>query len=168
MARQAIRHEGDKGEERFAQHVPSRKATKAKKGDRVVAVDGRDFHVEVKECHAAYGKSGTINQVRPIKYITCVISAPARQRWYVIPPNDLVRIAAKKSRGQHNEIPFECCNLTLNSLERYACTDDELEARVLSAIRSGEADERLKTLMRNLLRAIQDINAQYKRDVLRQ
>ena len=52
-------------------------------------------------------KGSVVNQVRPIKYITLAVDVPKRKCWYVVPPNDLVIMAAgKRGRGQHTEIPF--------------------------------------------------------------
>lgn len=112
--RQAIRGEGNAAEKRFFELVPGSLACRnAKEGDAIVPIDGANYFVEVKECHAELGKGGTINQVRAIKFITCVVWAPNHDCWYVISPDQLVQIAAGKSRGQHTEIAFECMNLSL-------------------------------------------------------
>jgi hypothetical protein len=77
MARQAIRNEGQKAESLFLDLVSTaRHSDAARRGDAIVEVDGSDYYVELKECHASPGRGGTINQVRAIKYITCVIWAP--------------------------------------------------------------------------------------------
>ena len=66
--RAAIRNEGQRAEHRFIELVTDAHASdSAKHGDVVVTVDGDKAYVEVKECHAEIGRSGTINQVRAIK-----------------------------------------------------------------------------------------------------
>lgn len=164
MARQAIRHEGDSAEKLFDVLLrDTRRPEKQKDGDRVVVIDGDAEPVEIKECHAAPGKSGTLNQIRPIKYITCVVHAPARECWYVIPAHALVTLAARKTRGQHNEIPFECCNLSLNTLEEFRCTDRQLEARVKQAIRESRKNAALREAMTSLTRELKALGDRYKR-----
>ncbi len=74
MARQTIRGEGERAVERFINLVDGAKVSdNARLGDVIVPVDGKESYVELKECHAELGSGGTINQVRPIKYICCVI-----------------------------------------------------------------------------------------------
>ncbi len=143
----------------------TRKPEKQKDGDCLVVVDDNVVAVEIKECHASAEKSGTLNQIRPIKYIPCVVYAPERGCWYVVPAHELVKLAAKKSRGQHNEIPFECCNLSLNSLEEFRCTDDELDGRVRQAIRSSQDAVVLRDAMVELKKELAQINARFKRVV---
>lgn len=133
--RQAIRLEGQGAEAAFLKLVPgSRPSTNAKLGDVLVVVDGAEHFVEIKECHANYGVSGTINQVRAIKFITCVIWAPSRDCWYVLSPDQLVLLASTKSRGQHTEIPFECMNLSLDSIPSN-CTRRRLTPNSLTKFR---------------------------------
>ncbi|MCH8314418.1 MAG: hypothetical protein IIA64_00460 [Planctomycetes bacterium] len=53
MARQTIRGEGHKAEVEFVKLVDgARFSDKSKQGDVIVHVDGKDFYVEIKECHA--------------------------------------------------------------------------------------------------------------------
>lgn len=170
MARQAIRREGDKAVTRFRQFVAGSKDTDdQKRGDAVVSVDGEDHYVEIKECHAAAHRSGTLNQVRPIKYIPLVVDAPERGCWYVIPANELVRIAATKERGQHTEIPFECMNLTLRQLEDkgFECADNKLSQTVIEAVRQGKQEEALQRLMVELLEKVRELGQGYKTRVNR-
>jgi len=105
-----------------------------------VTVDGTDSYVEIKECHAEDGCNGTINQVRAIKYICCVVWAPNHGCWYVISPDQLVGVAATKARGQHTEIPFESMNFGLRALPdalHTKCSDADLGEVVRAAIRRG-------------------------------
>ncbi len=163
--RQAIRREGEGAEQAFLRLVPSSRGTDdARRGDVIVTVDGIDHYVEVKECHASVGQGGTVNQVRPIKFIACVIWAPNQGCWYILSPDQLVLLAATKKRGQHTEIPFECMNFTLGSLPEHLhsrASDAELGVTVLAAIRRGAKAEKMSGLMSALLRDIRAIKNKY-------
>jgi hypothetical protein len=171
MARRAaIRLEGQDAERRFIDLVPdARESDKAKKGDAIVSLDGLDSYVEIKECHAAATASGTINQVRAIKYICCVIWAPNHGSWYVISPDQLVGVAATKPRGQHTEIPFESMNFGLRSLPddlHTKCSDDELGEVVGEAIRRGRKRTDVAELLERLLGDIVSLKERYREEVL--
>jgi hypothetical protein len=163
--RQAIRLEGKAAESAFRKLVrDSRASDEAKRGDVIVPVDGVDHYVEVKECHAPAGAGGTINQVRAIKFITCVVWAPNHGCWYVLSPDQLVRLAATKSRGQHTEIPFESMNFTLASLGSQfhsKATDATLDLEVRAAIRRGQAAGELGRLMTSLLGEIRQLRERW-------
>jgi len=134
----------------------------------MVRVDGEDAYIEVKECHAAPGRSGTINQVRAIKYITCVVCAPKHGCWYVISPDQLVGIAATKNRGQHTEIPFECMNFGIPNIPtelHTKCGDKELSDVVHEAVRRGKRHAEVQKAMSDLLREIQDLRTRYATSV---
>lgn len=165
--RQAIRGEGDRAEQEFLRLVPeSRASADAKLGDVVVQIGGQPYHVEVKQCQS---KGGTINQVRALKYITCVIWAPERNPcWYVLSPDQLVQLAATKQRGQHNEIPFECMNFTLNSLPAHLhtrATDEELLTAVCHAVGRGIEAADLLNAMQRLRADIDGLRQQYLTEV---
>jgi len=120
MVRRAIRSEGRDAEDAFVRLVPgSQRSDSKSRGDVIVAVDGKNYYVEVKSCHAAVGEQATADQVRPIKYNACVVRTPKRRCWYVMSPDQLVSLAGTKNRGQHCEIPFECLAISLNSLPRF-------------------------------------------------
>ena len=147
MARQAIRHEGDNAERIFRRLVKdSRLSPDPRRGDAQVLVDGEWHFVEIKECH-----SNTINQVRAIKFIPLIIYSPENNRpWAVIPPHEVVNLVSAKSRGQHTEIPFESANLSLSQLpDNFRCDDEDLEQKVLQAIRSGNDFAEVKETMMN-------------------
>lgn len=169
--RQAIRQEGQDAEKTFLVLVPnSRLSDNAKLGDVIVTLDDSTEHyVEVKECHATTVQAGTINQVRAIKFITCVVWAPNQQRWYILSPDQLVRLAATKNRGQHTEIPFESMNFTLRTLPdefHSKATDAELASAVQAAIRRGNASAGLKELMQSLQKEIVKVKDRYIEEVL--
>ena len=172
VKRAAIRNEGQKAEHRFIELVPKAHTSDQNKlGDAVMTVDGDTEYVEIKECHAEIGKGGTINQVRAIKYICCVIWAPKHRCWYVISPNQLVRLAATKNRGQHTEIPIECMNFSLKGLPddlHTKCTDEQLAATVANAIRRGRRNANLHEMMHRLLKDITSTKERYREEVSNQ
>ena len=112
-----LRQQGDNAKNLFRRLVTNvRRSNDFSAGDTEVFIDGNWHHVDVKECN-----SNTINQVRAIRYQTLVIYNDGV--WFVIPPQEVVRLMAQKSRGQHTEIPFECANLTLSQLQTvYRCS----------------------------------------------
>jgi len=74
VKRQIIRHEGDDAEKRFLKMVSgSRETNNGKNGDAIVEVDDKYYYIEIKECSSTTMNKGTINQIRPIKYIPLVI-----------------------------------------------------------------------------------------------
>ena len=160
MARQAIRHEGDTAKQLFRQLVPnSRQSSDIKRGDTEVLINGHWHYVDIKQC-----QSNTINQVRAIKFIPLIIFNG--EGWYVIPPIDLVKIVALKSRGQHTEIPFECASLSIDHLdERFRCNSRELYKRVLIAFDQSKNNMDMKEVMDNLLSELQTLNEQTKKQI---
>ncbi len=136
--RQTIRHAGDNAKHQFRQMVTNvRRSNDFSAGDTEVNIDGDWFHVDVKDC-----RSSSVNQVRAIRYQTLAIYNDGV--WYVIPPQEVVRLVSQKSRGQHNEIPFECANISLSQIQSvYRCSDSQLAERVYAAIRMGQ-QERFK------------------------
>jgi hypothetical protein len=166
MVRPAIRNTGQKAESLFLELVGTARPSDApRRGDAIVEVDGHDHYVELKECHASPGKGGTINQVRAIKYITCVIWAPKYAKWFVLSPDQLVSLASTKNRGQHTEIPFESMTIRLANLgdQFHETADDrELEDVVTRAIQRGEAaSAAMKELMPQLLDEIDQLKRKY-------
>ena len=163
MKRQAIRHEGDTAENRFLELVKgSMKSDNSKRGDALVPYKGSMRYVEIKECH-----SDTINQVRAVKYIPLIIytgdgSAP----WIVIPPQEVVRLVATKSRGQHTEVPFESANLSKKRLPiGLHASDANLDQSVRTAIEKGEKFTEVEEVMNLLIKKLQILNRLTKRKV---
>ena len=155
-----MRHDGEKTEDKFQILVPnSRESSHPKRGDVMLSLDDELAYVEVKFCG-----SRTVNQVRPIKFITCAIWAPQQDCWYVLAPDQQVLFAARKNRGHHTEIPFECMNFSLSSLtpEFYTKTSSgDLEAAIHSAIRRGREAKQLKELMDALFKEITELKKRY-------
>lgn len=133
---QAIRHQGDNAKNLFRRMVTNvRRTNDFSSGDTEVYLDGNWHHVDVKNC-----RSNSINQVRAIRYQTLVIYNEGV--WYVLPPQEVVRLVARRSRGQHNEIPFECANISLSQIHSvYRCSDAQLPDRVYAAIRMGQQEQ---------------------------
>ena len=154
----AIRNEGNKAEQRFLDLVEdSRKSDEAKSGDAIVRVDGTDEYVEIKKC-----STSTVNQIRAIKYICCAVWASDSDCWCVIPPHELVELAANKNRGQHNEIAFECMNLGLsNLLKKYRTSNNNLSSAIHEAIRKGREFNQLPSAMNGLLRDIRELKKKH-------
>jgi hypothetical protein len=133
---QTIRHQGDNAKNLFRRLVTNvRRSNDFSAGNTEVHIDNKWHHVDVKTCN-----SNTINQVRAIRYQTLVIYNDSV--WYVIPPQEVVRLMAQKSRGQHTEIPFESANLTLSQIQSvYRCSDSQLAERVYAAVRMGQQEQ---------------------------
>jgi len=134
--KQTIRHAGDHAKNLFRRMVTNvRRANDFSTGDTEVNINGNWYHVDVKEC-----RSNSVNQVRAIRYHTLVIYNEGF--WYVIPPQEVVRLVSQKSRGQHTEIPFECANISLSQVQTvYRCSDEQLAERVYAAIRMGNQEQ---------------------------
>lgn len=145
----------------------SRKARDAASGDAVVSVDGVDIAIEIKKCDSVNGLSGTINQVRAIKFIPMVVYNPSVNLWYVVPATELVRVAAGKSRGQHTEIPFESMNMSLRQIVRWRCTPADLDATVRSAIRFDRENRILGVAMVAMLADIKRACERHRSEVAR-
>ncbi len=117
---------GRSAEDLFVAATGALKAPSASLGDAIL--DGHP--VEIKRA-----TSNTLNQVRPVKYITLVAYHEPSSTWYVIPAHVVVAEASRKGRGQHTENPFESCTLTLARLDRYRLRDStQLRFRTLEAI----------------------------------
>jgi hypothetical protein len=79
----------------------------------------------------------TVNQVRPLKYLTLVIFDTKHKEWYVVPANVIVEYASAKMRGQHTEIAFECMTLRIDKLPAKFKTT---EAQLGEAVKNAEAE----------------------------
>lgn len=118
----------------------------ARDGD--VVLDGHAY--EVKST-----KLQMIAQVRAVKFIPLIIYQSAREEWYVMPPQDVVRMVAQKTRGQHTEIPFECAAVNLNAAgtegwhrwQKWRTRPEDMPAAMRRAWRSGRQHKDLHMLM---------------------
>ena len=92
------------------------------------------------------------------------------QTFHVMSPDQLVRLASTPKRGsttkrgQHNEIPFECVNFSINSLKSQyhtRCNDQNLAEEVAKAVRQGRQYPRIKTAMSELMIEICQLRETY-------
>lgn len=65
--------------------------------------DGLAVAVELKR------SSTSVAQLRALDYRTLVVSVAAPKVWWILPPHDVMRLAARYA-GQHTMNSFECCN----------------------------------------------------------
>lgn len=155
----SLRQKGDKAKDLFRKLVTNvRRSNDFSSGDTEVYLEGKWYHVDVKDC-----QSNTINQVRAIRYHTLVVYNEGV--WFVIPPQEVVRLAAQRSRGQHTEIPFESAGLTLNQINSvYRCSDAQLAERVYAAVRMGEQPQfaEVKKAMDDLYTALGNLRERTK------
>ena len=142
----------------------SRDASEAAAGDAVVEVDGTETSVEIKKCDSKTG-SGTINQVRAIKFIPMVVHNPALNEWYVVPATELVRFASAKARGQHTEVSFESMNLSLRNVTKWRRGPHQLDVAVRAAIRFDRGHPELLNAMVALLRELKDIASRTRPEI---
>lgn len=131
----------------FFELVPDARPTKSSAlGDALVD----DHPVEIKLITSGV----TINQVRAVKYIPLIVHDVPRRDWYVVPPQVVVALVSKKSRGQHTENPFESATLGLKSVREYRLPDmKELRREILKAVRTGEQYPRTRAAMNEVLDA---------------
>jgi len=143
----SLRQKGESAKTQFRNLVTNvRRSNDFSNGDTEVFLDGEWYHIDVKSCN-----SNSVNQVRAIRYETLVIHKD--NFWYVIPPNEVVRLVVQKSRGQHSEIPFECSHININQIKTvYRCSDSQLAERVYAAIRMANQPQflEIKQIMEDL------------------
>ena len=134
---------GRSAEEMFREITGAERPLRAADGDALL--DGAP--IEVKRA-----TSGTINQVRAIKYIPLVIYFAPEDEWYVVPAHNVVAAVSRKRRGQHTENPFESATLNLSNLSDYRVEDvKQLSARVREAVASSASYPALRDAMRSIL-----------------
>lgn len=81
-----------------------------KKGDAWLFYKNKIINVEIKK--------DTLNQVRPYKYNVLVGYDTISQRWYAMPPDDIINMIQGK-RGQHTTDPVECVSLGKITSKKY-------------------------------------------------
>lgn len=128
-----------------------RRATSATPPDR--ASDG-DANLDGNLVEVKKASANTINQVRAVKYLPVAVYVPGSDTWHVVPPDEIVRLVARKRRGQHGENPFECATLTVAAISGFAVPDETyLRDATLSAVRQGQRFPHLESEMRRILGA---------------
>lgn len=164
-----ITGKGNSAEERFckitgAERLPGRSPL----GDALFKKEQTEIYVEIKKVGIKEaGKGGTLNQIRAIKYLPLVvyIDEPMNERWYVVPPDEIVRMVSTKKRGQHGENPFENSSLTSTSLKKYEVSARDLSVATWSAWRQGQKNIKLKKDMESLRDELKLISNRYKTSV---
>ena len=152
-----ISYGGREAERRFRNLTDASVANKSADGDAVL----EGHNIEIKQA-----STNTLNQVRPVKYLPLVVLDTRCDEWYVVPPNQVVRLAAAKGRGQHTENPFESVTLSVAKIEEYTVSERNLRPATLEAIQEGERNQSLKEAMSEIRQRSSDLAAWSKKYVL--
>jgi hypothetical protein len=142
---------GQSAEARFIKATGASTSSKAGDGDAVLG----GSNVEVKKASTT-----TINQVRAVKYIPLVVLYEPEGktgRWYVVPAHQTVRLVSSKSRGQHNENPYECATLSVKTLGGYETEEKDLRQATLDAIAAAGRYPQLRAAMEKVLSECKDL-----------
>jgi len=157
----SIRHSGDYAEERFVAAVHgSWYSTDASAGDVVMYHGGRDRYVEIKSA-----SGNQVNQVRPIKWIPLAVLHRPTDIWHVLSAPEQVNLACYRSRGQHTELPWECCKLGLPFGEQ--CRDRLLADAIARAFDEGDDDLERYEAMRVLNQRLAELRHEVKERIAR-
>ena len=157
----SIRHSGDYAEERFVAAVHgSWYSTEPSRGDVCLYHGGRERYVEIKQSGGS-----NVNQVRPIKWIPLVVLHKPTDIWHVLSAPDQVNLACYRSRGQHSELPWECCQLQLPFDNQ--CRDAGLPAAIAKAIEEGDDDLERYEAMRVLSQRLAELRHEVKERIAR-
>ncbi len=91
--------------------------------------------------------------MRAVKYLPIAVHYVPDDSWYVIPAHIVVARVARKSRGQHTEIPFECATLNLTDFSAFRVTDPAVNLRqvTLAAIAESNRYQELRDEMATIL-----------------
>ncbi len=132
-----ITNTGVDSEELLCQYT---KATLLPRGDALGdAVLNGDIFIEVKKT--------TLNQTRPNKYNVLVAHDTENNDWYVIPPDEVVRMTVGR-RGQHTPDPMTCVGLgriTSKKFTQFRIPNiSTLEKSIIDAYLKGQQNHVLK------------------------
>ena len=152
-----ISYGGREAERRFRDLTGASVASRSADGDAVL----EGHNIEIKQA-----STNTLNQVRPVKYLPLVVLDTRSDKWYVVPPNQVVCLAAAKGRGQHTENPFESVTLSVAKMEEYKVEEQDLRPATLEAIQEGERNQSLKEAMREVRQRSSDLATWSKKYVL--
>ena len=94
-----------------------------------------------------------------MKYLPLAVLDTRTDDWYVVPPDEIVRLAATKKRGQHTENPFESVKLSVTNIGEYRVPEGQLRSRTLAAIEQGERESPLRDAMREIRERSMDLAA---------
>lgn len=142
-----ISNSGNKAEDLFGRLTNLERASKRAIGDFI----HQGVPIEVKKVTADENSgNGTINQVRAAKNSVLVIYVANRKEWFILDSKSVLQTVARlKKRGQHNENPFECCNLSIRNIEKAGfapVSNKKLKDEVLRAVRRTKGDKSTKDL----------------------
>lgn len=132
---------GREAERLFREITGATQTAKAADGDALL----NNHAVEIKQT-----STNTLNQVRPVKYLPLVVFDKRNAEWYVVPPNEIVRLVAERSRGQHTENPFESVTISLTKLVEFKVGEVNLRLATIDAIRQGDSRPELRDTMREI------------------
>ena len=104
-AAMGISNDGDDAEALFCQVTGALRQGRTARADALLG----PWPIEVKKV-----SSGTLNQVRPIRFLTVVARDTSSSVWFVLPAERILTAAIRKPRGQHTENALECCTLSLS------------------------------------------------------
>lgn len=118
------------------------KATLLPRGDALGdAVLNGDIFIEVKKT--------TLNQTRPNKYNVLVAHDTDNDVWYVIPPDEVVKMTLGR-RGQHTPDPMTCVGLgkiTAEKFKKFRISSAlDLKQSIIDAYLKGQKNKSLKQL----------------------
>lgn len=140
---------GKETEELFCNITGAIKSTKPSLGD--VLLD--EVYIEIKKT-----STGSVNQVRAVKYLPLVVYSSKQKCWYVVPADVVVQVVSTKSRGQHTENPFECASISLKSVERFKVENQEdLALAAKAAHERATQAVKVKGLMSQMLHTIRKV-----------
>jgi hypothetical protein len=153
--------DGLQAEQLFRKLTGARKPGRAIFGDAELRFNGEYRYVETKEA-----SGDTVNQVRPMRFLPLAVLDRQADLWVVVPAARLVRYAATKGRGQHTEVPFECCTLSLRHFSGCATSHTMLLDAVHQAFREDDQNLALKQLMQSLREGLCWLSSDYRQHVL--
>lgn len=133
-----ISRAGRIAEQRFREITGAAPTGRTSDGDALL--EGRP--VEVKQA-----STNTLNQVRPVKYLPLVVLDTRTSGWYVVPPDEVVRLAAQRGRGQHTENPFESVTLNLAKFRDFKVAETDLRSVTIAAFGRGDHRSDLRDVM---------------------
>lgn len=108
-------------------------------------------------------KKKTLNQVRPYHYLTLVAYDDKTDNWYVIPPQDVIRLCLnekkKLKKGQHTPNPMTCVGLgsiDKKCFQRYKVSVSELRNAIINSYQSGEQNTSYKNYAKEHEKKLQE------------
>ena len=129
---------GREAERLFREITGATPTAKAADGDALL----NNRPVEIKQT-----STNTLNQVRPVKYLPLVVFDKRSAAWYVVPPDEIVRLVARRLRGQQTENPFESVTISLSKIGEFKVAEADLQSATIAAFRQGDSRDDLRAAM---------------------